>query len=200
MTLSERITRMCQAAVATEKASGCPAEMLVAQCAVESGWLQNAPANNALGYKHYPGAYGRQLLKTTEWFTDAQAVKFADGNEGILEQPTDHSAHLADGRTIRPMNTRIDGKRMYAVRDWFATFPSLEACFARRAERWQAGQSLPWVKAFHQTGNIDAMLRAMASGYATAPDYADSLLAVLKNPEVKAGLALARAKYGTGKA
>jgi len=190
---------MCRAAVVTEKATGCPAELLVAQCAVESGWLQHAPGNNALGYKHYPGAFGKQLLATTEWFTDAQAVKFA-GGDGILEVPSDVTIDLPDGRWIRPMNTRIDDKRMYAVRDWFAVFPSLEACFARRAERWKAGQSLPWVKAFHKTGDLTAMLRAMAAGYATAPDYADSLLAVLDKPEVQAGLVQARAELGTLKA
>ena len=184
---------MCRAAVVTEKATGCPAELLVAQCAVESGWLQHAPGNNALGYKHYPGAFGKQLLATTEWFTDEQAVEFADGNTSILEIPSDQTIELPDDRTIRPMNTRINDKRMYAVRDWFAVFPSLEACFARRAERWKAGQSLPWVKAFHKTGDLTAMLRAMAAGYATAPDYADSLLAVLDKPEVQVGLAQARA-------
>jgi flagellum-specific peptidoglycan hydrolase FlgJ len=178
----DAIARMCEAAVAVEKTSGCPAEMLVAQCAIESNWLQNAPANNALGFKSYPNEYGRQLLKTREWLTDDQAAEFA--------------ANL-DGRSIIALGPALGDKKLYAITDWFATFPSLEACFAHRAERWQAGQNLAWVKAFHTTGDLPTMLRAMASGYSTSPTYADALLSVLAMQEVQDGLAKARSDFGT---
>jgi flagellum-specific peptidoglycan hydrolase FlgJ len=168
---------MCEAAVAVEKASGCPAEMLVAQCAVESNWLQSTPAWNCFGTKAYPNGYGRQLLLTREWLTQAEAADFASRLEG---------------RTLTAMGPAMGDKRLYALHDWFATFPSLEACFARRAERWNAGRNLPWVKAYHATGELEPMLRAMAEGYATEPLYADSLLRVLAMPEVQAGLATAR--------
>jgi flagellum-specific peptidoglycan hydrolase FlgJ len=182
MTRLDAIARICESAVAVEKSGGCPAEMLVAQCYVESNCLQSAPANNALGFKSYPNEYGRQLLKTREWFTDDQAAEFA--------------ANL-DGRSIVTLGPALGAKKLYAITDWFATFPSLEACFARRAERWQAGQNLPWVLAFHQTQDLPTMLRAMATGYSTAPGYADALLSVLAMPEVQDGLAKARSDFGT---
>ena len=185
MTQVEAIARMCEAAVAVEKASGCPAEMLVAQCAIESAWLQSAPSWNALGFKSYPNEYGRQLLLTREWFTTEEASAFIAQN---------------DGRSMTAIGATMGGKRLYACHDWFATFPSLEACFAKRAERWTAGQNLPWVLAFRQTGELEPMLRAMAAGYSTSPVYADSLLRVLAMPEVQAGLATARAEFGTLKA
>lgn len=185
MTHAEAIARMCEAAVAVERASGCPAEMLVAQCAIESAWLQSAPGWNAMGYKNYAGSYGRQLLLTREWFTTDQAAAFISQN---------------DGRSMTAIGAEMGGKRLYAVHDWFATFPSLEACFAKRAERWTAGQHLPWVLAYRKTGELEPMLRAMSATYSTSPVYADSLLRVLAMPEVQAGLATARAAFGTVKA
>lgn len=185
VTQPEAITRMCAAAVAVEKSSGCPAEMLVAQCAIESGWLRNAPGWNCFGFKSYPNEYGRQLLTTREWFTAEQAAAFLA---------------LGDGRTLTPVGPAMGERVCYSARDWFATFPSLEACFARRAERWKAGQDLPWVKAYHATGDLAAMLREMARGYSTSPGYADALLSVLAMPAVQAGLATARAEFGTQKA
>lgn len=181
MTQSEAIARMCAAAVAVEKSSGCPAEMLVAQCAIESGWLRNAPGWNCFGFKSYPNEYGRQLLTTREWFTAEQAAAFLA---------------LGDSRTLTPAGPAMGERVCYSARDWFATFPSLEACFARRAERWQAGQGLAWVKAYHATGDLPTMLRAMAAGYSTSPGYADALLSVLAMPEVQAGIAEARAALG----
>lgn len=182
MNRSEAITRMCEAAVATENATGCPAELLVAQAALESDWLNHAPAWNALGYKAYPNGYGRQLLTTRERFTDAELKTFLA---------------MDDGRTaeIQDPNQDASGRKGYKVLDWFATFPSLEACFAKRAERWNAGANLPWVKAFNVNRDWATMFAEMAKSYATADPhgYANALLARLKLPEVQEALAKARA-------
>lgn len=178
---------MCEAAVAIERApwtQGCPAEMLVGQCCVETGWPAgfHAPGWNALGFKDYPGSYGRQLLVTQEWFTLGEAAVFA-AKDSL--------------RSIRPaVPEKINGdKRLYEVTDWFATFPSLEACFARRAQRWVNGQGLAWVKAYHQTKDLPAMFLEMARGYATTSNatYAKAMMDRLSMPEVQAALALARA-------
>lgn len=182
ITRSDAITRMCEAAVATEKATGCPAELLVAQAALESKWLQAAPGNNALGCKSYVGEFGRQLLKTQEWFTDEEAAVFAAAD------PLRSIQRVASEQTN-------GGRSLYAVTDWFATFPSLEACFAKRAQRWNAGADLPWVKAFNVNRDWAAMFAEMAKSYSTSDPhgYANALLARLKLPEVQAALAKARA-------
>jgi len=182
MTRPEAITRMCEAAIATEKATGCPAELLVAQCALESDWLRAAPGNNCFGFKNYPGSFGRQLLKTHEQFTDQEAAAFA------VADP------LRSIQKVTPEQAN-GGKSLYAVTDWFATFPSLEACFAKRAQRWNAGAGLPWVKAFNVNRDYAAMFAEMAKSYSTSDPhgYANALMARLKLPEVQEALAKARA-------
>ncbi len=180
MTRSEAITRMCEAAVSTEKATGCPAELLVAQAILESDWGKSMPGFNMFGFKNYPGSYGRQLLKTRERFTDAELKAFLALNDGRV-------AELED-------DVMVNGRKGYRVLDWFATFQSLEACFAKRAQRWNAGQGLTWVKAFRVNRDFAAMFAEMARSYATADPnaYALALLARLKVPEVQEGLAAAR--------
>ena len=42
---------MAAAAVAAERATGCPAELSTAQCIVESAWLTRSPGNNCFGIK-----------------------------------------------------------------------------------------------------------------------------------------------------
>src|SRR6476660_7388079 len=87
---------IAQAAVASENATACPAELQAAQCILETGWLKHAPGNNCFGIKSYQGESGRQLLTTREWFT-------ADGLARFLS--------LGDGRTATPAKpTRQDAR------------------------------------------------------------------------------------------
>jgi flagellum-specific peptidoglycan hydrolase FlgJ len=53
-------------AVACETATKVPAELTVAQWALESGWGSHQPGNNCFGIKVYEGCYGSQSLQTTE--------------------------------------------------------------------------------------------------------------------------------------
>ncbi len=79
---------MAAAAVASEIATrdngnpGLPAIVTYAQCEIECGWLQHAPGNNAFGIKLYSGAYGKQLLGSTEWFTPDEANRWIAGLDG----------------------------------------------------------------------------------------------------------------------
>src|SRR5437588_781772 len=119
---------IAQAAVASERATACPAELQVAQCILETGWLKHTPGNNCFGIKSYEGAFGRQLLHTREWFTDAEDRRFVA---------------LGDGRTAeaaKPIQQDAHGRKLYNVQDWFATFATLGDCFARRAAMFNAGR------------------------------------------------------------
>lgn len=51
MERSEALRRIAEAAVASERATGLPAELTAAQCILESGWLKKAPGNNCFGIK-----------------------------------------------------------------------------------------------------------------------------------------------------
>lgn len=178
--------RIAEAAVAVEKSHGLPAEVAFAQCALESNWLKSAPGWNCFGIKHYPGAFGRQLLQTWERFTPGHMQAFLASN---------------DGREIISSNPPL-----YQVRDWFATFPDLESCFVKRAQRWSNGQSLPWVQVFlgkptRGDGDWKELFRNIAaSGYATAePDkYAAGCLACLNADGSREAIQAARTKSKVG--
>jgi flagellar protein FlgJ len=171
---------IAEAAVASERSTGCPAELQAAQCILETGWLKHAPGDNCFGIKYYDGASGRQLLTTREWFTDAEAARFlasADGRTAEVAQPVQQDAH---------------GRKLYHVQDWFATFPSLGDCFAHRAALFSAGRYAPLAAAYKAGGSLEDLVRGIAPLYATDPAYADRLLALIGNAEVAAAIAAAR--------
>jgi flagellar protein FlgJ len=62
----ERLRIAAESAVACEGATQVPAELTVAQWALESGWGMHQPGNNCFGIKAYQGCYGCQVLETTE--------------------------------------------------------------------------------------------------------------------------------------
>jgi len=62
----QRVQDAARCAVACERATGVPAELTIAQWALESGWGHHQPDNNCFGIKAYAGCYGVQLLETTE--------------------------------------------------------------------------------------------------------------------------------------
>lgn len=63
----ERLHIAVESCLASEKATGVPAELSIAQWAVESGWGEDSPGNNCFGIKAYAGCYGVQSLPTKEF-------------------------------------------------------------------------------------------------------------------------------------
>ena len=172
---------IAEAAVASEGCTGCPAELQAAQCILETGWLKHAPCNNCFGIKSYAGAYGRQLLRTREWFTGAEAAQFVA---------------LGDSRTARvaePVQRDGRGRKLYHVEDWFATFATLGDCFAHRAAMFRAGRYAPFAAAFKTGGSMKELVRGIAPIYATDPAYADAVLALIHRADVQAAITSARA-------
>ena len=176
------LKRIADAAVLCERlVPACPAEIPLGQCILESGWLDHAPGNNCFGIKSYNGEYGRQLLHTTEWFTDAELKHF-------LSLGDERTAELADPSAA----PRHDGRRKYKVQDWFATFESLGDCFAKRARLFSTGRYAPAAEAYATDKDLEKCIRAFAPIYATDPQYADSLLRIIHQADVQAALAEAR--------
>lgn len=176
----QALEQIAQAAVACEEQTGCPALLLAAQCILESGWLAHAPGNNCFGIKQYTGAYGRQLLRTQEWFGAAELARFLD---------------LGDGRTAKPvLPARQDarGRHLYDVMDWFATFATLADCFAKRAALFSAGRYAPFAEAYRQHGDIEAYVRGIAPIYATDPGYAKAVLSLVDDSSIQGALRAAR--------
>ena len=183
-TQTDNLRLIAQAAVASAQATGCPAELQAAQCILETGWLAHAPGNNCFGIKSYPGESGRQLLRTREWLTDAELRRFlaaGDSRNAVLVEPV-----LQDAA----------GRRLYSVQDWFATFPTLADCFAHRAAIFAAGRYARFADAWRANRDLDALVRGVASVYATDPLYADRLLSLIRDPRVQAALSAARVEVG----
>ena len=180
-TQKANLRRIAQAAVASEQATGCPAELQAAQCILETGWLSHAPGNNCFGIKSYPGESGRQLLQTHEWFTPKELLQFlARGDQRTAEPVT---PERVDGR----------GRRLYSVQDWFATFETLGDCFAKRAGNFRSGPYARFAAAFQADRDLEALVHGIAPIYATDPAYAGKVLAFVHNSEVREALAAARA-------
>jgi len=73
--------QIAPAAVAAERATGCPAELSVAQCIIESSWLNNSPGNNCFGIKATDSHATYQLTKeylNGEWKTMRLAFEVYD--------------------------------------------------------------------------------------------------------------------------
>ena len=148
-----KITQIADAAVAAEAATGCPAELMAAQCILESGWLSFAPQNNCFGIKTYSGEFGRQLLRTTEWFNASELAAFLS---------------RGDSRTATRMPAApVNGRSKYSVQDWFATFATLAGCLrnVERCSLW--GLTRPSQRLTRPTGTLRSS--SMALGRSMPP-------------------------------
>ena len=169
------------AAIKCELVTGVPADLLAAQCILESGWLKVCPGNNSFGIKSYVGQFGQQLLLTREWFNDKELAWF-------LHLGDQRSATLVDPSQAPDKN----GRQQYRVYDWFATFPDLAGCFTKRASLFLHGAYATFAVAYQQDRNFEAYVRGMAKVYATAPNYAEVVMSIVKMPEVGEALDLAK--------
>ena len=175
--MNDELRQAVSSAIACEANTGVPAELLVAQFGLESGWGKHMPGNNCFGIKEYAGAFGRQLLQTHEWFTEAELARFLAGDAARTAEPTGQSNVL---------------RKEYAVRDWFATFRSLAACFDRRAQLFLAGRYKPFADQYLKDGDAETLIRGIAPIYATAPGYADTLLQLVSQKNIQTVLAQLR--------
>lgn len=179
-----KLIEATEAAVAAERATGAPAELLLAQWALESSWGDHAPGNNCFGLKSYPGCYGRQLLHTSEWFTGAGVAYFLASDPGRMAE-------------IDPKSTVItsEGRQKYKVTDYFATFPTLAACFERRAQLFRLGSYKVFADEYDKDNNLVKLVKGIATVYATDPHYGETLLKIIGQGNVQ--MALTQARGGT---
>lgn len=180
MTRAEAIKAIAEASVAATRGKDCPAELVAAQAILESGWLQAAPGNNCFGIKAVKGAANRQLLRTTEWFTEEEVAKWLAADGG-------RTAELAI-----PVQADQRGRHRYTCKDWFATFPTLADCFARRVELFGKGQYAPYARDYATSRDFPTMVRNISRIYATDPNYADKVLGIVRRPDVLQALEEAR--------
>lgn len=164
-------------AVAAERATGVPALLSAAQCALESGWLAAAPTNNAFGVKWHKSqeTRSRQLVKTREWFSRDYIAKWLaepgyEGREVIRETG---KTKLVDS----VLKIEIE------ARDWFMLYASLAESFTDHARLIQTGAPYrkAW-KAFQTHRSPETLMRDISKDYATDPNYTTTVISIMKMP------------------
>jgi len=151
-------------AMQTEGKTGISAVVTLAQAALESGWGRAAPGNMFFGVKDTDGINGNeQLITTTEYFRSA-TVKFPE----II--------------SITPVLKNGQKWFKYKVKDYFRKYNTPEECFTSHAQFFL--QNRRYASALKIKDDPYAFIDAIAkAGYATAPDYAETLKSVARTIE-----------------
>ena len=151
-------------ALETERKTGISHLFILAQAGLESGWGKSVPGNMFFGVKATKNTPNekKQLLRTTEVLTTLnEKSKFPE---------------------VISITKRTDGKYLYIVRDWFMKYATPEECFTDHANFFFRNKR--YAKALEVKANPYKFAEEIAkTGYATAPNYADSLKTLIKEIE-----------------
>lgn len=154
--------------------TGIPAESILAQAGLESGWKLNPPGNNFFGIKAGNSWSGNRILIRTKEILGNGTTKF----------PVIHS-----------VTKRSDGKYLYDVSDYFRKYNTPADSFAD----WALLVKTKFPGAWQVRTDKAAFARALAhGGYATAPNYAEQLVSVLRSVERRLSLPLTTATGAAG--
>ncbi|WP_314894479.1 glucosaminidase domain-containing protein [uncultured Capnocytophaga sp.] len=151
-------------ALETERKTGISALFILAQAGLESGWGKSVPGNMFFGVKATKNTPNekKQLLRTTE----------------VLTTPNEKSKFPE----VISITKRTDGKYLYIVRDWFMKYETPEECFTDHTNFFFKNKR--YTKALLVKADPYKFAEEVAkAGYATAPNYADSLKALIKEIE-----------------
>lgn len=162
-TIKTFVEKYKEFALATEQKTGIKAVFTLAQAGLESGWGKSAPGNMFFGVKGRTAtANKRQLLVTHEVFsTDTHRHKFPE---------------------VISVTKRPDGKFLYKVKDWFVKYDSPEESFTDHANFFFRNKR--YAKALAVKHDPYKFAEEIAkAGYATAPNYAESLKKVITRIE-----------------
>lgn len=161
MTPNEFIKQYKIYALQTERKTGISHLFTLAQAALESGWGKNVPGNMFFGVKSGKDTPSekKQLLTTTE----------------ILSSP--------NLKNLFPLVISVkmlpNGKYKYTIKDWFRKYDTPEECFTDHSQFFFKNKR--YAKALLVKADPYKFAEEVAkAGYATAPDYANSLKKVIK--------------------
>jgi len=145
----------------TEEKTGISAIAILAQAALESGWGASAPGNMFFGVKDTDGINGNEQLLTTTEYSRRADLKFPE----II--------------SVTPVVLNGQKYFKYIVKDYFRKYDTPEECFTDHANFFF--QNSRYAAALAVKSDpfqfIDDIAKA---GYATAPNYADTLTSIAK--------------------
>ena len=165
MTPKQFVSEYLNYAIETQSKTGIDARFTLAQAALETGWNTSAPGNMFFGVKANPNNCSenkRQLLKTSEVLSsDNQSSRFPE---------------------VISITKRTDGKYLYRVKDWFRKYDTPEESFTDHANFFF--QNKRYAKALEVRNDPYKFAEEIArAGYATAPNYAETLKSVIRTIE-----------------
>ena len=161
MTPKEFINQYKPFALETERKTGISHLFTLAQAALESGWGERGVGNNFFGIKATKDtpANNKQLFKTTEVLNAPNLGYKFPQVMSIYQLPS--------------------GKYKYEVKDWFRKYATPEECITDHAQFFFKNKR--YAKALEVKADPYKFAEEVAkAGYATAPDYANSLKKVIK--------------------
>jgi len=160
--MKEFITKYKPFAIETERKTGISHLFTLAQAALESRWGERAAGHNFFGVKASKDtpASKKQLVRTTEVLSVPMVTK------GLFPE-------------IISITKRVDGKYLYVVRDWFRKYDTPEESFTDHAQFFIKNER--YAEALKVKSDPYKFAEEVAkAGYATAPNYAETLKKVIK--------------------
>lgn len=150
------------AAKKIQQESGIHYIAILTQAALESAWGTRAPGNMFFGVKDTDGINGNEQLLTTTEYSSNPNLKFPE---------------IISKQAVRA-GSRIMYK--YKVKEYFRKFDTPEDSFRHHADFLFANPR--YAKAIAVRYDYNQFFEEVAkAGYATAPDYAETLKAVAKS-------------------
>jgi flagellum-specific peptidoglycan hydrolase FlgJ len=157
--LETRLNEVARIAVRLEQGTGCPAQLLIAQWAIESKW-----GEKPVGRANYFGI--KRATRHTKWCTVTTEEVFTPAQ---LEAWN----HLHTASPARVIAMLPDSRLRVEIDDEFADYDSLDASCQDYA--WLITKGEPYQHAwqrYQQDKNLTELIGAVARTYATAPQYA----------------------------
>ena len=175
----QRLNEVAGIAAAREKQTSCPAQLLIAQWAIESQW-----GAKPVGHANYFGI--KRAARHTEFCIATTHEVFTSAQPGAWN-------HQHQGRQARVIETLPDGRVNVEPDDEFADYDSLDVSCADYA--WLITNGAPYQLAwqqYQQDRNLDALIGAVTKTYATAPQYAQLAEEIAAQTNVSQALSLER--------
>lgn len=162
MTPNDFVKAYYKYAKQTQDKTGIDARFILAQAALETGWGKSAPGNMFFGVKSNTATpMNKKQLLTTREVLKTNSVKFPE---------------------IISIKSRPDGRFDYVVKDWFRKYDTPEESFTDHANFFFENKR--YSNAIIVKSDPYKFAEEIAkAGYATAPNYANSLKAVIKTVE-----------------
>ena len=156
-----------EAEKASKSLGGVPANALLGQWALESGWGKKVSGDyNYFGIKAQPSYAGdKKLVTTREVFTDAQAKAFISGMPGreIVSQSGNN----------------------YVVKDWFRSYKSIGEAVEDKVNFLKSNKRYAAAGVFDAKTPEQFFTALQKAGYATDPNYVSSGVAMAASVDKK---------------